>query len=57
MSDAKIIYLERFYATVSAAALLAYFPPSNVVVRFLCIMAFGILAGWTERASLKIART
>lgn len=46
----NVRYLKRLYPTVAVAFLLAYFPLDGWFVRFLCIMVFGILAAWTDRA-------
>jgi len=47
----RMTYLRRLYLTLAVAGALAYWPHPNALVRFLCLIVFGILCGWTERAN------
>jgi hypothetical protein len=46
------VYLRRLYLSILVAFLLAYFPPDGWFVRFLCLIAFAIMAGWVQNAML-----
>jgi len=50
MNENKQNYLQRFWLTVIAAAVLATWPHYMWIVRFLTLCCFAILAGWANDA-------
>jgi len=56
MSEAKRKYLQRFWLMIITALVLAIFPHSSWFIRFLCLLVFAILAGWTERANMEFGK-
>jgi hypothetical protein len=56
MNTLKRKYFRRFFLTLFVAFLLAYFPHYQWFVRFLCLILFGMLAAWTDRAQCEMQR-
>jgi hypothetical protein len=52
-----VSYLKRLYLTIAIAFALAYWPHPNWLVRFLCLIVFAILCGWTEQTNEKLGRS